>query len=256
MMALAPANPGSSLYDDPDLYDSLLPVSDEQRTFYVELARRSGGPVLELACGSGQLLVPVAATGLPSVGLDSSTQMLDGARRRASAAGADIELIHGDMRDFDAGRLFSLIFVARNSLLHLAEPYELAGLFRAVRRHLGPGGTFAFDIFNPSIAALARPAGERFQVMRLPSTPYGELTVDATSDYDPASQVNRVTWFISTATQPDAWIAPLHLRSIFPQELLSLLAANDFRLISRDGDYVGSRFTGSSARQVCRSRPG
>jgi hypothetical protein len=105
------------------------------------------------------------------------------------------------------------------------------------------------------VAALARPTGERFEVMRVPSAPYGEPTVEATNDYDPASQVNRATWFISTATSRDGWIAPLHLRSIFPQELLALLAASRFRLIRRDGDHRGGPFTGNSPRQVCQCRP-
>ena len=243
------------MYDDPDLFDALLPASGEQRSFYVALAQRQAGSVLELACGSGQLLVPVAGTGLACVGLDSSPQMLDGARRRASAAGAHVDLIDGDMRDFDLGRRFSLVLVARNSLLHLSELEDFARLFQAVGRHLEPDGVLAFDIYNPSIPALARPTGERFDVMRVLATPYGELTVEATNDYDPASQVNRATWFISSATQRDAWTSQLHMRSIFPQELLSLLAANGFRLIRRDGDYAGSAFTGTSPRQVCQCRP-
>jgi SAM-dependent methyltransferase len=75
------------------------------------------GAVLELACGSGQLIVPVAGVGVPSTGLDSSSEMLAAARRRAFAAGARVDLIEGDMRDVDLGQLFSVIFVARNSLL-------------------------------------------------------------------------------------------------------------------------------------------
>jgi hypothetical protein len=54
--------------------------------------------------------------------------------------------------------------------------------------------------------------------MRVTSEPHGEITVEGTDDYDPVSQVNRATWFISTSAQRDAWVVPLHLRSIFPQE--------------------------------------
>ena len=78
------------------------------------------------------------------------------------------------------------------------------------------------------------------------------MTVEAANDYDPASQVNRATWFISTAETRDAWVVPLHLRSIFPQELPVLLAANRFRLVRRDGDFAGGTFTSSSASQVCQ----
>jgi hypothetical protein len=110
---------------------------------------------------------------------------------------------------------------------------------------------FAFDVFNPDMRLLARPAGERAFVMRGTSDEYGELTVDATTDYDAASQVNRAMWYVSTPGHPDRWIAPLHLRSIFPEELVLLVGANAFRLRTRDGDLDGGPFTSASRRQVC-----
>jgi SAM-dependent methyltransferase len=240
------------LYDDPDLYDALLPASDSQLNFYVTLALRHPGGVLALACGSGQIIVPVAAKGVPATGLDRSSNMLAAARRRAIDAGASVELIDGDMREFDLGRQFSLIFVARNSLLHLSEPEDFAGFFSSVRRHLKPDGVLAFDVFNPNVRLLARPRGERFPVMRATSPAHGEVTVESTNDYDPDSQVNRATWFISTAATRDAWVVPLHLRSIFPQELPVLLGAHGFRLVRRDGDFAGGTFASSSANQVCQ----
>jgi SAM-dependent methyltransferase len=242
------------LYDDPDLYDALLPASAAQLSCYLNLARACAGEVLALACGSGQLIVPVASTGVSATGLDQSSKMLLAARRRAAASGAQVEFVEGDMREFDLGRRFSLIFVARNSLLHLSEQDEFAAFFSSVRRHLKPDGVLAFDIFNPSLQLLSRPSGERFHIMRAISPLYGELTVEATNDYDRHSQVNRATWFISTAEQRDAWVVPLHLRSIFPQELLALLAANGVHLLRRDGDFAGGRFTSTSTTQVCQCR--
>ena len=242
------------LYDDPDLYDALLPASAAQLNYYLNLARQRAGGVLALACGSGQLIVPVASTGISATGLDQSSKMLLAARRRAAASGARVEFVDGDMRNFDLGRRFSLIFVARNSLLHLSEPDEFAAFFSSVRRHLKPDGVLAFDIFNPSLQLLSRPSGERFHVMRAISPVHGELTVEATNDYDRLSQVNRATWFISTTEQRDAWVVPLHLRSVFPQELLALLAANGVHLLRRDGDLFGGPFTSTSTSQVCQCR--
>ena len=243
------------LYDDPALYDLLLPVSANQLNFYTTLSARQRGAVLELACGTGQIIVPIASMGHVASGLDLSSAMLAAARSRAMAEGVHVELIEGDMRDFDLGQRFSLILIARNSLLHLAEPAEFAALLAAVRRHLAPGGILAFDIFNPNLALLARPAGQRFPVMRVASDAYGALMVEASGDYDRLSQVDRATWFISTPGQRDKWVAPLHLRSIFPQELPMLLEKNGFRLLSRDGDYSGGPFTSDSPNQVCQCQP-
>lgn len=240
------------LYENPDLYDTLLPASAAQLNFYMTLAQRHAGAVLELACGSGQLIVPIAAAGIASVGLDNSPDMLEAASRRAGASGARVEWVRADMRNFDLGRRFPLVFIARNSLLHLAEPEDFAGFFASVRRHLEPNGVLAFDIFNPDLQMLCRPAGQRFGLMEKTSPRHGKVTVQFTSDYDRLSQVNRATWFISTEEKRDAWIAPLHLRSIFPQELRTLLAANGLRLVSRDGDYSGASFTSASPLQVCQ----
>lgn len=242
------------LYDNPDLYDILLPVSESQLNFYVDLAQRCAGPVLALACGSGQVIVPIASRGLAVTGLDRSPKMLQAAARRATAADTQVELVEGDMREFDLGRQFSLVFVARNSLLHLNEQSELISFFTCVRSHLRPGGVLAFDIFNPNVRLLASPGWERSHVMTVDSPSYGEITVEQTSDYDSRSQVNRATWFISTPEKRDAWIAPLYLRSIFPQELPCLLAVNGFHLAHRDGDFSGGVFTSRSVNQVCQCR--
>jgi SAM-dependent methyltransferase len=106
------------LYDFPDLYDALLPVG-AHLPYYMDLARQQDGPALELACGTGQLAVPIAAAGAPIAGLDLAPAMLATARHRATAAGVALDLVEGDMRAFDLGRRFGLVFVARNSLLHL-----------------------------------------------------------------------------------------------------------------------------------------
>ena len=245
--------PGSDFYDFPDLYDALLPIGAHV-PFYVDLARQQAGAVLELACGTGQLTIPIALTGLPTVGLDLSAAMLDVAKKRASEAGATVEFLQGDMRDFASGREFKLIIVARNSLLHLLSTEDLLAALTAVRRHLAQDGMFAFDIFNPNVALLARPAGQRFAVMEENTAKFGPLSVEATNDYDAATQVNRATWFVSTPDRRDAWTLPLTLRSIFPQELPLLLSAAGLELISRFGELDRAPFGPRSRVQVCLCR--
>ena len=245
----------SDFYDHPELYDALLPVGAHV-PFYVDLARQQAGAVLELACGTGQLTIPIAAHGRPTVGLDQSRAMLNVATRQASAVSAPVAFIQGDMRHFALGRDFDLIFVARNSLLHLLSTMDLLAAFSVVRRHLAPDGVFAFDIFNPNVKVLASPFGQRFPVMELGTSPFGPLRVEVTNAYDAANQVNRATWYISTAATQDAWIVPMVLRSIFPQELPLLLSAAGLELISRFGDLSGEPFGSDSRAQVCLCRRG
>ena len=231
----------------------LLPVG-AHLPFYVDLARQQGGAVLELACGTGQLTIPIALDGHPTVGLDLSEAMLTVARERASAASASVAFVQGDMRDFALDREFDLIVVARNSLLHLLSTADLLGAFVAVRHHLAPNGIFAFDIFNPNPTLLARPRGQRFSTMEVTAPAFGSLSVEDTCDYDSATQVNHATWYISTPEKRDAWIVPLVLRSIFPQELPLLLSAAGLELISRFGELSRAPFGPGSRVQVCLCR--
>jgi SAM-dependent methyltransferase len=89
----------SDLYDDPALYDALLPAAAHV-PYYVDLARQTAGPVLELACGTGQLTVPIAQTGLPTAGLDLSAAMLTAARQLARPSGQRFLLFENETESF------------------------------------------------------------------------------------------------------------------------------------------------------------
>jgi SAM-dependent methyltransferase len=243
----------SDFYDYPELYDALQPAGAHV-PFYVDLARQQAGAVLELACGTGQLTIPIALQGLPTLGLDRSSAMLETAKRRAAAAGASIGFLQGDMRDFALGRDFSLIVVARNSLLHLLSTEDVLAAFTSVRRHLAQDGVFAFDIFQPDARILGRPAGQRSPVMEVSTAEFGPLTVEAASDYDAVTQVNRATWYISTPDRRDAWTVPMVLRSIFPDQLVSLLSSAGLELIDRFGELSRAPFDAGSRVQVCLCR--
>ena len=96
----------ASLYDAPTLYDFIIRAGPCE-AFYRDLARQTGGPILELACGTGRLTIPPARDGHEVVGLDLSLAMLNAAK--AKAAKVKISFVQGDMRNFDLQRRFPLI---------------------------------------------------------------------------------------------------------------------------------------------------
>jgi SAM-dependent methyltransferase len=112
------------------------------------LARRTGGPILELGCGTGRITVPIAQDGHHVVGLDRSAAMLERAERRARRADVEVRWVEGDMRAFSFNEAFALIFVAFNSFLML-EPDDRWSCLARVREHLAPRGRFAIDVFQP-----------------------------------------------------------------------------------------------------------
>jgi SAM-dependent methyltransferase len=130
--------------------------------FYVEEAVRSKGPVLELGCGTGRILVPTAAKGIAITGVDASEAMLS--RLRAKLPEADVHL--GDMRDFDAKRKFALVTIPFRAIAHVLDASDHVRVFANVRRHLAPRGRLVFDFFHPKLKYLAMPQPEKLDFER------------------------------------------------------------------------------------------
>jgi SAM-dependent methyltransferase len=243
----------ASPYDRPDLYDAIAPADAAMESFYSDEARRRGGRVLELACGSGRLTIPLARACSQVVGGDASPAMLARARRHAAEAGLDnVDFVPLDMRDFSIeGDRFSAIVLAANSILHLHTNEDLVGLFSSVARHLEPHGTFLFDAFVPSVPILGRDPWARFAVAEGLHETLGRIWVEETTRYDPIAQVSHIDWYWSHDGAMDFWHTPLRLRQIFPQELPLLIAASGLRMVERFGDFDRTPLTGTSRRQVC-----
>jgi len=144
-------------------YDAFAPIYDDWSAdmtadipFYVGLARETEGPLVELAVGSGRVAIPVAReTGRPVIGIDSSPAMLAQARKRAAAAGVEVELREGDMRDLELDELAGLVYCPARALGHLPTWADRRRVFERVHAALRPGGRFAwnFFVFDPRIAA-------------------------------------------------------------------------------------------------------
>ena len=240
-------------YSDARLYDRLFPGGEPAVDFYRAEADRQGGCVLELGCGTGHKLIPIASDGHPCTGLELSSDMLTEAQRKADERTLAVEWVQGDMRDFDLGRTFDLVIIAANSLLHLHETADLLSCLRSVRAHLAPGARFVFDVFNPSVRLLADADGVRRtrDALSFVDPDRGNVKVYFAETYDSAAQVTRGTWHFSTDVEPDFVVAPLELRSIFPQELPLLLSLGGLQLVERFGDWSGRPFTGDAAVQLC-----
>jgi len=240
-------------YSDAQLYDRLFPGGKPAIDFYRAEADRQGGSVLELACGTGHKLIPMASDGHPCTGLELSSNMLTEAQRKADERGVAVEWVLGDMRDFDLGRTFDLVFIAANSLLHLHDAADLLSCFRSVRAHLAPRARFILDVFNPNVRFLADADGVRRTrgALSFVDPDRGNVSVDVAETYDAVAQVTRGTWHFSADFEPDFTVAPLELRSIFPQELPLLLSLGGLRLVERFGDWSGRPFTGDAAIQLC-----
>jgi SAM-dependent methyltransferase len=136
---------------------SPIPVRDVP--FYLELASRLGGPVLERGCGTGRVGIELARVGFELVGLDLSPEMLQVYRgklgRESKIVQERVTLIEGDMANFNLGRQFALVIVPFRAFQHLLDAPSQRACLTQVRKHLAAGGRFVFDAFNPSVQYIA-----------------------------------------------------------------------------------------------------
>jgi ubiquinone/menaquinone biosynthesis C-methylase UbiE len=142
-----------SLYDRiARFYDPWSRSVTEDVGFYVDRALASGGPVVELAVGTGRIAVPMAQAGVDVIGVDTSAEMLSVARASAEAAGVEqrLDLRLGDLREPPISEHVPLVVCPFRSLLHMETEAEKLGALRAARRLLEPGGAYVFDVFSPS----------------------------------------------------------------------------------------------------------
>jgi SAM-dependent methyltransferase len=138
-----------------ELYDPWSASVVEDVGFYLEEARRSRGPVVELGVGTGRIAVPLGADGIHVIGVDSSRAMLDVCARRAALAGVELDLRVGDLRHPPVSERVPLVICPFRSLLHMQTDEDRRSALDSVRRLLLPGGQFVFDVFAPSAKDIA-----------------------------------------------------------------------------------------------------
>ncbi|MBW2314188.1 MAG: class I SAM-dependent methyltransferase [Deltaproteobacteria bacterium] len=238
----------SQHYDE--AYAALRDASGDA-AFYLALAREADGPVLELGCGTGRILLPIARAGLPCTGLDLSDAMLGAFR--AKNPPANLQLVQGEMQGFDLGeRRFALITAPFRVFQHLYTVEDQLACLASVRRHLEPGGAFAFDCFWPRLERLAVreepekedarwPDGDD-EIVRSASVTRTHRTqmMQVTMNYDRVRNGQRLTR--ETTTFP--------MRYFFRYELEHLLARAGFGDVTLYGGFDRSEFGEDSPEMI------
>ena len=182
-------------------YDLIAPFYDiehahfrEDLDLYRNFADLCGGKVLELACGSGRVLLPLALEGHEVTGVDSSTKMLAIARTQLEAAGVAerCTLVRQNIISLHLEQKFRLAFIALGSFAHIITRREQLAALRVIRDHLSPGSTFIIDISNADVRYMEELGGHMLH--------------QATWHRDDGS---LLTHFVSPATAPDRHLLEL-----------------------------------------------
>ncbi len=235
------------------LYD-LVPKYAERpdRRFYVDEARRSGGPVLELGCGTGRVLISIARAHVNIVGLDLSGPMLGSCRGKLAREPKDVrervELVQGDMCNFDLVREFALVIIPFRPFQHLVEEEKQVACLRSIRRHLRPGGRLAFDVFYPNLDHLANTElGKECELTPWTKLPDGrELRrTTRTTRCDIPAQVKDVEIIYYLRTPDDGeerYVQAFPFRWFYRYEMEYLLARCGFRVRELYADFERTPF--------------
>lgn len=228
--------------------------------FYLDLARSAGGNVLELGCGTGRVLVPMAAAGCRVVGLDISENMLAKCRERLRSQPRDVQervrLVHGNMVSFDLGETFSLVTTPFRPVQHLISVDDQLSCLRCVNHHLVAGGRLVLDLFQVDPRRTYDPAysqeSENVPEFRLPD---GRRLRRADRDvaFHRAEQYKDVE-LIYYVTYPDGrterLVQAFPFRCFFRYEVEHLLARCGFRVTGLYGDFDNSPLTDDSPEMI------
>jgi SAM-dependent methyltransferase len=240
-------------YVDPTIYDQESNEFEPDGPFYLALAQRLGGAVLELGCGTGRVTIPLAQQGIDITGLDLVRQMLRHARRKARELSVDVNWIEADIRSFRLGRRFSFVFESGATFQHLLTRPDQEAMLARVREHLVPDGRLVLSTIVPTADLLTNEPTEQhwFSYTNVQGR---QVRVSGTERYDPIRQVKTETAYRRWQGDGGREIvrrAPLMQRYVFPQELEALLHYNGFAVTARYGDWDESELTDESRQLIC-----
>ena len=225
----------AAIYDD--TYREELPTGPTVETL-TELA--NGGPVLELAIGTGRVALPLAAGGLEVQGIDASEAMVS--KLREKPGGAEIPVTMGDFADVAVDGRFGLVYLIFNTFFALLTQADQVRCFRNVADHLTDDGVFVVEAFVPDLARFDR--GQRVSTSRLT---VDEVWIDA-AIHDPVTQ--RVESQHVVVSETGAKLYPVNIRYAFPSELDLMAQLAGLRLRERWGGWRKEPFGPHSGNHV------
>jgi len=241
-------------------YDLDTQEHDADLPFWINLARRTGGPILEIGAGTGRVLIPLAEAGFSVVGVDSSPSMLAVAREKISTAklSKKISLVEADARDLQLNRRFPLAFVALNTFGHFSEPGEPERVLERLRAHLAPGALLALDLPNPTAGAFGDTNGLLFHEYTRPGPTSDSQTVKLRSQLlDEISQRINVSVMydeVSPLGEIRRTLASFVLRYFYAHEIELLLRLAHFTVEAIYGSYELDALTDQSERMLVVAR--
>jgi SAM-dependent methyltransferase len=250
-------------YDDAGYYTAAYAERTADVDYYVALAEKYGGPILEYGCGNGRIALPIARLGIDITGVDRSDTMLADFRaslkQEAREVRKRVSIKRGDMRKLTLRRKFPLVLCTFNTFLHLYTRDDVERFCARVRRHMTPRGRFVVDVCMPDPEELHRDPSRIYRQPRFKHSSGQVVRYGERFDYDRLRQVLFVSMEFEPTGRPlEGWVTPLAHRQFFPQELEALLHYNGLEVVDVHGDFSNTKPTSATDEIAlhCKLRSG
>jgi SAM-dependent methyltransferase len=240
---------------DAAFYDYCFHGLEGDVQFYVEEAQRAGSHVLEIGCGTGRILLPIAQAGVPIVGLDRSPTMLGILRRKLAKLSPEVqsrvELVQEDMRAFSLEQRFALITIPYRAFLHLLTSKAQRQTLECLREHLTDEGRLIFNVFDPSLELIVARRGPLGAALHKDSEflhpdSGHRVIVWFTGQYDPEQQLLEADFIFEELDGEGEVVAktysPLTLRYVHRYEMRYLLELCGYTVEALYGDFLRGPF--------------
>ncbi|MEK4425352.1 class I SAM-dependent DNA methyltransferase [Solibacillus sp. FSL K6-1523] len=241
-------------YDDPILYDKENDAYLLEIPLLLKWAAEKQGPIIDLACGTGRVTIPLAKNGLEMIGVDLHRGMLNEARNKSELLGLPIEWIEQDCTKLSLVTKSNLIYSVGNSFQHFLTNKAQDELLTSVNNHLELGGVFIFDTRFPSVEELLQPANEEYWKSYTDLEPQQTVDVFTISNYDSLDQVQHYTTIRKYKNENGQIInekrTNIRLRYVFPKEMERLLHAHGFEILHLYKDWEETPITNDSYEMV------
>jgi len=237
-----PAGSLPSIFDDGDVYDLVGKDIPYGLDFYVARAREARGPVLDIACGTGRILLPCLQAGVDIEGLDLFEPMLKTLRAKAAALGLSPRLHQADMSDFSLSRRYRLVMIPFNAFIHNMTQEAQIRCLQLCREHLLPGATLTFDTFFPSLEIVGATDNTRVLEGEMPHPQTGlPMRMYDTRSFDRVAQVqhslNELELLAADGSVQTVYRSQVSSRYIYKHETVLLLRVAGFARWEIYGDF-------------------
>ena len=218
-----------NIYNNPELYDAIHSKYMQDEKFISKYSQKIGGPVLELASGTGRLSKVILEEGLDYTGIDLSKEFNKVAQSRFKGKG---EFFLDDMRDFNLKKKFKFVFIGFNSFLHNLTNIDAAKTIECVSNHMLDNGVFLLSIYLPDPSFLI------------------QCRIMENNNYDENSSINTLFWYLEIDGVLQEEKYSFKQKMYYPHEMDILFENSSLNIMEKLGSYNGSKMNDSSTMQI------